>query len=64
MIDCTLLRRLHGRGGVRLQPLTKFIFALSGGAELFTFSLAGTPSPLIFWNHGIRATLPPRSLSY
>ncbi len=31
-------------------------------ATLFTFSSWGTPSPLIFWNHEIRATLPPKSL--
>jgi len=43
--------------------LRDLFFALLGVGRLFTFSLAGTPSPLIFWNHGIRDWLPSRSLS-
>jgi len=47
-------------GACKLRDL---FFALLGVGRLFTFPLAGTPSPLIFWNHGIGAWLPPRSLS-
>jgi hypothetical protein len=44
--------------------LHHFILHHPARRRRFTFWLAGTPLPLIFWNHGVRVTLPPKSLSY
>src|ERR1700685_375442 len=45
------------------DPSHRFILHHSARERVVYFLVSRTPSPLIFWNHGIRATPPSRSLS-
>jgi len=64
MISISVMRTQAILAFFSLTPLVhRFILHHLLRENLVYFLATGTPLPLIFWNHGIRDTLPARSLS-